>query len=64
MACKTIRDSNIVFKLFIKKLLEVLNEIKIPVYIISGWITDIIHTSIHDIYGQMLNNISIHSNEL
>ena len=41
-----------------------MHDTKIPLYIVSGGISDIIYTTIHDIIGQVYPNISIHSNEM
>lgn len=64
MTNDTLNTSNIVFRAYTDRLLQVLNECSIPLYIISGGISDIIYTTIHDIFGQVFRNVSIHSNEL
>ncbi len=64
MAKSTLDMSNIIFRPYSQRLLELLNDEKVPLYIISGGISDVIYTTIDDLCGEVFGNVSIHSNEM
>ena len=58
------KNAKIVFRSHTNELLETLLDFKIPLYIISGGISDSIYNSIYSLQKKNYPNISIHSNEL
>ena len=64
MLFETIKNAKIVFRSHTNELLDTLLDFKIPLYIISGGISDSIYNSIYSLQKKHYPNISIHSNEL
>ena len=61
---EVITNAKIVFRSHTVELLDLLLMLEIPLYIISGGISDTIYNSIHCVTQKSYPNISIHSNEL
>ena len=64
MARQTIDNAKLIFRPYSRRLFETLAQGSIPTYIISGGISDIIYTTVHELCGKVQANISIHSNQL
>lgn len=62
MFSQVLRDSNLIFRSHTQQLLHTLHKFAIPLYIISGGISDSIYNSLLPLAE--LTHISIHSNEL
>lgn len=62
MVENVLNSAYLVYRSHTKEFLDALEECNVPLYIISGGISDSIYNFTHSLTGKDYSNISIHSN--